>query len=180
LNKDEIYCLFKEIGLQKNIIEHVELVADISKEISELIILNNHILDINLVISGALLHDIGRSKTHGIKHAIIGVKILQDRGCKDLALMSIIERHIGAGITKEEALKLGLPIKDYTPITLEEKIVSAADNLTFGAKRITLKERLDYFNQKGLMEAAKKIAILHKELSLLTNIDLDDILCKVK
>ena len=35
--------------------------------------------------------------------------------------MNIIERHIGAGITEEEAVNLGLPKKSYLPETLEEK-----------------------------------------------------------
>ena len=40
-----------------------------------------------------------------------------------------MEKHIRGGLTKEEAKELGLPVKDYTLRTLEEKIVIYADRL---------------------------------------------------
>jgi uncharacterized protein (TIGR00295 family) len=57
-----------------------------------------------------------------------GAKIAIELGLP-LSIVNIIERHVGAGIPFEEAENLGLPPKDYIPITLEEKIVSHADNL---------------------------------------------------
>ena len=59
-------------------------------------------IDIDAVFVGALLHDIGRSKTHGIGHAVAGARIALENGL-DEKLVKIIERHIGAGIPKEEA-----------------------------------------------------------------------------
>ena len=59
--------------------------------------------------------------------------------------MNIIERHIGAGITAAEAARLGLPKKDYLPLTVEEKIVSYADNLTSGTRIMQFHEALDRF-----------------------------------
>ena len=53
-------------------------------------------------------------------------------------VLKIIERHIGAGITEEEAVKLGLPKKSYLPETLEEKIVAHADNLVSGSKEVDI------------------------------------------
>jgi len=94
-------------------------------------------VDLDLVKKGAILHDVGRSKTNGIKHAIVGAKILKNEGFPP-EVIKIVERHIGAGITKEEALILGLPPKDYVPITLEEKLVAHADNLIHGTKEVDL------------------------------------------
>ena len=167
-----IYNLFKEVELPPHIIKHVELVAKISKKIAKVLLNENIDLNLDLVIIGALLHDIGRSKTHSIKHAIIGAEILKEKGFNQ-NIINIVERHIGGGIDTLEAKELNLPIKDYTPISIEEKIVSASDNLTFGHKKITLKERLDYFYSKNLIKGAKKIELLHKELSLLAKTDLD-------
>ncbi|MDO5834959.1 MAG: TIGR00295 family protein [Methanobacterium sp.] len=94
-------------------------------------------VDLELVRKGAILHDVGRSKTNGIKHAIVGAEILKKEGFPS-EIIKIVERHIGAGITKEEALVLGLPPKDYLPITLEEKLVAHADNLIHGTKEVEL------------------------------------------
>ena len=94
-------------------------------------------VDIELVKTGALLHDIGRSKTNGIDHAVVGAEILKNMGFPD-SVANIALRHIGAGIPKEEAIELGLPPKDYIPLTLEEKIVAHADNLTHWDKEVDL------------------------------------------
>jgi uncharacterized protein len=100
--------------------------------------------DRELVRQGGLFHDIGRSRTHGIDHAVAGVAIARELGFSD-QLAHIIERHIGAGITAAEAVRLGLPQKDYMPLTTEEKIVSYADNLTSGVREMPFDEALDRF-----------------------------------
>ena len=53
-------------------------------------------------------------------------------------VQNIVERHIGAGITEEESVKLGLPKKSYIPQTIEEKIVAHADNLLSGTKDVDI------------------------------------------
>ncbi len=93
---------------------------------------------------GGLFHDIGRSRTHGIGHAIAGAEIGSQLGFSS-QLINIIERHIGAGITAPEAERLGLPKKDYLPLTPEEKIVSYADNLVSGVREMPFYEALDRF-----------------------------------
>lgn len=101
-------------------------------------------VDIELARLGGLLHDIGRSRTQGISHAIAGAEIGRKLGFSP-ALLHIIERHIGAGITSAEASRLGLPEKDYLPLTPEEKIVSYADNLTKGHLPMAFEEALERF-----------------------------------
>ena len=91
------------------------------------------------------------------------------------AIVSIIERHIGGGISPEEAIRLGLPKKDYSPVTLEEKIVAHADNLMSGTKRTTIREAVTYLTRKGEYEAAKKVLSLHEELSERCGLNLDDL-----
>ena len=110
-------------------------VADLCERIAKSLDLSQE--DIDLAWLSGMLHDIGRSKTHDITHAIEGVKIAQNYGY-DKDVLNIIERHIGAGITESEAEKLGLPVKSYIPQTLEEKIVAHADNLVSGSKEVDI------------------------------------------
>lgn len=128
--------------------------------------------DKELVSRGALLHDIGRGKTHGISHAALGADIARELGLPD-EISNIIERHIGAGITKSEAEKLGLPIRNYIPKTLEEKIVAHADNLISHDKKRKVAEIVNYIDELGYKEQAKKILELHEELSKICQMDLD-------
>ncbi len=42
---------------------------------------------------------------------------------------AVMEKHIRGGLSEEEAVELGLPVKDYTLSTLEERIIIYADRL---------------------------------------------------
>ena len=128
----EIKLLEKE-NTPENVIQHCKAVCKKAMKIAA----NFDDADKDLIRRGALLHDIGRSQTHGIKHAVVGVEIASKYGCTT-DVLNIIERHIGAGITAEEAVKLGLPEKSYVPQTLEEKIVAHADNLVSGSEEVDL------------------------------------------
>lgn len=131
-DKMEIKLLEKE-NTPENVIEHCKAVCRKAMKIAS----NFDNADKDLIRKGALLHDIGRSRTHGITHAIVGVEIARGYGYPT-DVLNIIERHIGAGITAEEAVRLGLPEKSYVPETLEEKIVAHADNLISGSREVDL------------------------------------------
>ncbi len=102
-------------------------VSKFAKEIAQKIRDNGYEIDVDFVEIAALLHDIGRCKTHGIRHGIEGARILRRLKLEKFA--RVCETHIGAGLTREEAKSLGLPEGDYLPETLEEKVVAHADNL---------------------------------------------------
>ncbi len=125
--------LLKIENTPQNVIEHSKAVCMKAMKIAS----NFDNANRDLICKGALLHDIGRSKTHDITHAIRGVEIARDYGYDD-DVLNIIERHIGAGITESEAEKLGLPKKSYVPQTLEEKIVAHADNLVSGSEEVDI------------------------------------------
>lgn len=128
----EIKLLEKE-NTPENVIQHSQAVLKKAMKIAS----NFDNADRELIRKGALLHDIGRSKTHGITHAIVGAEIAKKYGYEE-DVLNIIERHIGAGITEQEAVKLGLPKKSYVPETLEEKIVAHADNLVSGSEEVDI------------------------------------------
>lgn len=125
--------ILKQEETPENVIEHSKAVYKKAMVIAA----NFKNADKDLIKKGALLHDIGRSKTHGISHAIEGAKIVKQYGYPE-EVQNIVERHIGAGITEEESVKLGLPKKSYIPQTIEEKIVAHADNLLSGTKDVDI------------------------------------------
>lgn len=86
-------------------------------------------VDTELVARGALLHDLGKAKSHGFDHGKAGAELGRDIGLPE-ALTTIMEKHVNAGLTQEEAIELGLPAKDYAPTRTEEKIVIYADKLS--------------------------------------------------
>ena len=131
-------------------------------------------VDRDAVQQGALLHDIGRSVTQAVDHGYLGAEILRQERWPEHIILAV-ERHVGAGIDAAEAAALGLPVKDYIPLTLEEKIVAHADNLYSGEKRLTFEELRAKYEAKNLPQAWARIEALHRELCALLNCDLDKV-----
>ncbi len=159
-----------EENLPSNVVEHTMAVEKLALMIAQRI--TDDVDTLTLVSRGALLHDIGRSQSHGIEHAVLGAEILRNRGI-DPRIVQIVERHIGGGLTKSEAVELGLPGKDYVPGTLPEKIVAHADNLITGHGRWGIDDAVQREMNKNHMEQARRIRDLHNELSELAGIDID-------
>ncbi len=135
-------------------------------------------VDRDRVVAAALLHDLGRSVTQDVRHASVGADLLRQdaqggHGGWDERVVLMVERHTGAGIDAQEAARLGLPVRDYTPRTLEEKIVAHADNLHSGERRLRLDEVRAKYEAKGLAAAGAKIAALHQELTKTLGVDLE-------
>ena len=109
-----------------NVINHIEKVTKKALEIGKKLKEKGFDVDLELLEIGSYLHDIGRSVTHGVSHGVESSKILRRMEFPD-SVINLVERHVGAGITTEEAVKLGLPRRNFIPETLEEKILSYAD-----------------------------------------------------
>ena len=122
--------LLHEAGCSKKVIAHCRAVLECACEYAG----NNPDVDAGLVEAGAMLHDIGRSRTHSILHAQAGADILRERGFPE-PVARIVERHTGAGLTADECTLLGLSPRDCMPVTTEEKIVTHSDNLIAGRKQ---------------------------------------------
>lgn len=117
--------LLRKTRVSEEDIKHCVKVAEKALEIARR---TGAKVDMELVGRGALFHDLGKAKTHGIEHGKIGAE-LGKALCLPQAITDIMEKHIRGGLTEEEAKELGLPVKDYTLRTLEEKIVIYADRL---------------------------------------------------
>ena len=96
------------------------------------------LLDRQFIIEAAMLHDIGIFKCNApgiycfgsepyLIHGRIGAELLRAEGYPKHA--RVCERHTGAGITKEEIIRLNLPLphQDFLPETMEEKVICYAD-----------------------------------------------------
>ncbi len=152
---DECYRLLLELGMEQALMEHTMAVLQQTLELYDI-----HGGDIRLLTAGALLHDIGRTVTHGVEHGLEGGKIVLERGW-DKELAFIVERHVGGGITSEEAESQGLPAKDYLPKNLEEKLVCHADNTAGGQSRFD--EILRRTEKAGFHDSAERMRRLMEE-----------------
>ena len=110
------------------------------------------------VEEAAMLHDIGvvlcdAPKIHClgthayIEHGYLGAEILRQEGLPKHA--DVAERHTGTGITYEQIIReqLPIPLQDYTPRTLEERLICYADKF-FSKTRLDSEDSLERVMQK--------------------------------
>jgi uncharacterized protein len=113
--------------------------------------------DMNFIEEAAMLHDIGiflcdapEIDCHGtepyIKHGTLGAKLMREEGYPKHA--RVCERHTGTGITAEMIEKNNLPLQimDYTPETIEEKIICYADKF-FSKTKLDKEKTVDKARQ---------------------------------
>ena len=143
----EALRILRNIGCSNEVIVHCKLVSRIAKSIAESCKAKGIDLDLDLVVVGALLHDLGRSKTNSVQHGVFGAQLAREMKLpEEVALM--IERHVGAGIPSEEAVSLGLPNREYLPQSLEEKIVAYADKLAAGSRRMAIDSEISRLSEE--------------------------------
>ena len=131
--------------LRRLLLRHSRQVADRALKIVE-----SHPewnIDREFLEAAAMLHDIGivRCDAPGIhcygtepyiRHGMMGAEMLRQCSTFNVqcstfeAFARVCERHTGAGITREEIKRQGLPLpldRDFMPETLEEQIICYAD-----------------------------------------------------
>lgn len=94
--------------------------------------------DTDFIAEAAMLHDIGIVQCHApkigcfgthkyIEHGYLGAAMLRAEGLERHALVA--ERHTGTGIGHLQIMqeKLPIPLGDYFPVSIEEKIICYAD-----------------------------------------------------
>ncbi len=159
--------LLRRAGMSEDDIAHSIQVAQKALELAER---TGAELDVALVGRGALLHDLGKAETRGFDHGIAGAAIGRKLGLAK-EITTIMEKHVHAGLTSEEARELGLPEKGYALSTLEEKIVVYADKLIdiiSASDRIVSTEREAEQRFAEILKAYPKLAkgekALHRHL----------------
>jgi uncharacterized protein len=165
-SKRDALMLLQRLGFPLHIIKHQEAVTRKALSLAHLI--KRHPVNLDLIRAGAMLHDIGRVRTHDLTHTSAGGDILRELGYPE-ELARIAETHGLGGLTEDEAKKLGLPPKDYVPRTIEEKIVCLADKLLSGSDEVTIEQRFQRWLEKYgqtpfLLEQMRRVKQLEEEV----------------
>ena len=138
--EDEIEQLHRKYApseaLFSEVYEHCRIVWDVAQNLMQI---HDITVDENVVKAGCLLHDIGVYKLWDpitkemnweeyISHAVLGEKLLKSESIADV-LCKIVLHHAGVGISKDDVISrhLSIPVRDYFPETLEERLVMYAD-----------------------------------------------------
>lgn len=129
--------LLRDAGCSEKVLAHCKAVYDVALEYAQ----RDTLVAVDLVREGAMLHDIGRGSSHTILHAQGGADLLRAQGISE-EVARIVECHTGAGLTADECTLLRLSPRDCIPRTTEEKIVTHADNLIEGRKRVIIDESI--------------------------------------
>lgn len=138
MDRQAIIDKYYPVGTRRRDIfmRHSRQVADLALELMRR---NNLDLDARMVEDAAMLHDVGIFLTNApsigcegtekyITHGVLGAELLRREGAPE-EVARVAECHTGTGITAEDVEMLGLPIPvaDYMPETLLEKLVCYAD-----------------------------------------------------
>ncbi len=119
-------------------------------------------VDKEFLRKAALLHDIGRFNSTTAFHGVNGGKVMREEGFPKIA--RVCERHMGAGITNDEAKRLGFPPGNYIPETIEEKLICLADCMVRGDKEQPVEADIERFTRKHGKVIGDRLKRLHEEV----------------
>lgn len=167
----EKYC--DSEGLPRLLTAHSECVARKALDVAREAGFEDKI-DRQFVYDAAMLHDIGVCRCdapgihcHGtlpyICHGIAGAEILKEEGL-DERYQRICARHTGTGITAEDIRRQHLPLPpgDYTPQTLEEKLICYADKFFSKSGDPRKEKSLDKVEASMARHGAESLARFHQ------------------
>ncbi len=163
-NREQAIKLLQENNCPPQVIQHCLAVTEFAIGIAHRLKKKGIEIDVPLVEAGSLLHDLGRSETHKVDHSLVGAQIAKKIGLPQ-PIINIIKRHVGAGITDEEANWLGWPKDVYVPQTLEEKIVSYADKRIDQGKVVPIETEIERLRREEMVEAGERVRRLHEEIT---------------
>jgi len=125
--------ILKKLDVPPEVVLHSENVARIALAVARKVAARGKKVDFPRVRDGALLHDVGRARTHGPKHAVVGFEMLRKAGVS-VNVACFAKTHSLGGLTRGEAEGMGLPVEDTLPVSIEERIVCYADKIADSGK----------------------------------------------
>jgi len=140
--------LHRKYGSNEILIGHCRTVARVANILAAEMESQGKSVDRELVNAGALLHDIGRNRIQTVRHGLEGAELLRGEGV-DQRVVEEVRKHVGAGLSAEEASSLGLPPYDYIPRTVEERIVCFADKMVDNMNVRPFDAEVQRFAKKG-------------------------------
>ena len=161
---DDASALLVRFGGDAAWIRHCTAVSRVAARVGTLMA-PKYGLDVEHLRTGALLHDIGRYKTHDpVMHGVEGYRLLTSFGQHREAF--ICASHILCGMPRAEATRFGLPDRDFLPRSWEERLVPLLDSLVEFDRPTTLEQRVRSINRRyqdnawflGRMEQAAETA----------------------
>ena len=124
IRPDDVETL-RQAGMNDEDLDHSVRVAERALDLADR---TGAAVDMELVARGALFHDLGKVRTHGIEHGRIGAELGAELGLPP-EVTAVMEKHIRGGLTPAEAEELKLEVKDYSLGRLEERLIIYADRL---------------------------------------------------
>ncbi len=135
-------------------------------------------LNRDIVVKGAMLHDIGIFRCYApdiyctgtepyISHGIIGAELLREYDSSLEPFARICERHTGSGLAIQDikSRRLPLPERDFLPETPEEKLICLADK---------------FFSKSGDMTEKSSGSIRRSMMKFgLSQLNRFDLLCRI-
>ena len=131
--------LLHEYGNGQPWVAHCLAVSKVAHFCGEVFV-QDHRIDVEFLCTAALLHDIGRYETHDpILHGVAGYRLLDSLGYTREAF--VCASHILYGLASSDAIKFGLPSRDFIPASIEERLVPLIDYLIEFDRPTTLVQR---------------------------------------
>jgi len=137
VNREDALALLNEYtSSEASWYAHCLQVSAASRRLAELIALRGHVIDVEGATVLGLLHDLGRSRGHDLRHGIEGYLLARAEGHEEEGRICLI--HILKGRSLEQGIKLGMLTEqerqelqqsgqEYDHPSLEEKITCVAD-----------------------------------------------------
>ncbi len=147
LSRETALALLDKYGQGAGWTKHCRAVADGAEAVGRALAAF-HRIDIELLWTSALLHDIGRYVTHDpILHGVEGYLLLSGLGYQKHAF--VCASHVLFGLHAAEASRFGLPARDFVPQTYGERIVPLVDFLVEGNRAVSLEHRFRSLRQRN-------------------------------
>jgi uncharacterized protein len=147
-SEGEAVALHRKYGSNVRIIKHCQTVTIVAKILADEFERKGRPVDRNAVVAAAMLHDIGRSRVQTVMHGAEGASMVAGEGI-DGKVVEMIRRHVGAGISQDEAKAVGLPDFDYIPRSLEERIVCFSDKMVGSDQVKPFDDEVERFRAKS-------------------------------
>ena len=147
-DEEQILELHRRYGSNDVLLNHCRTVAKVANLLTLELKKKGSRVDAEVVNAAAMLHDIGRNKTQTVRHGLEGAELLEREGV-DGRVVAAVRKHVGAGISAEEAQSLGLPNLDYIPRSVEERVVCFADKMVDSSRVRPFEAEVQRFVRKG-------------------------------
>ena len=134
--KTKCHQILEETDTLKHIKEHSETVTRVAHEIAERLMESGKKIDVDLVVTAALLHDVTKTRSlrTGEDHAETGAELLRGKGYIEVS--EIVRQHIR------------LDDEPNHENVTEAEIVNYADKRVINTDVVDLKKRRDYIFRK--------------------------------